>query len=98
MPSDARSVFATQVGYTLRGVTPSCLLVVRGSPPLFIDVAARPIAVRDANGERADLELELDAADAATIGPGQEMVVDGWIESGRIVARGSSDIVSRLRA
>lgn len=98
MPSDAQNFFATQVGYTLRGVTPTCLLVVRGSPPLFIDVAARPITVRAADGERADLELEMDAADAASMGPGKEMVVDGWIESGRIVVRGSSDTVSRLRA
>lgn len=98
MQSDVQTSFATQVGYTLRGVTPTCLLVVRGSTPLFIDLAARPITVRAAAGESADLELEMDAADAAAIGPGMELVVDGWIESGRILARGLGDTVSRLRA
>jgi len=98
MPTDAHTAFATQVGYTLRGVTPTCLLIVRGSTPLFIDLAARPITVREAAGEPVGLELELDAADAAAIGPGKELLVDGWIESGRILARGDGDTVSRLRA
>jgi fatty-acid O-methyltransferase len=98
MQSDVQTAFATRVGYTLRGVTPTCLLVVRGKTPLFIDLAARPIALREANGEPADLELELDAADAAAIGPGKEQVVDEWIESGRILVRGQGDAVSRLRA
>jgi fatty-acid O-methyltransferase len=98
MPSNAQTYFATQVGYTLRGVTPTCRLVIRGSAPLFIDLAARPVAVREADAEPADLELELDAADAAAIVPGKEMMVDGWIESGRITARGQGDTVSRLRA
>ncbi len=98
MQSDVQTSFAMQVGYTLRGVTPTCLLLVRGSTPLFIDLAARPITVREAAGEPAGLELELDPADAAAIGPGKEQVVDGWIESGRILARGQGDTVSRLRA
>lgn len=90
--------FATQVGYTLRGVTPACLLTIRGVPPLFIDLEARPITVRKAAGTSAPLGLELDAADMASIVPGKERLVDSWIESGRIRATGSSEVVDRLRA
>jgi O-methyltransferase len=98
MSSDAQTLIATQVGYTLRGVTPSCLLVVRGSSPVFIDLVARPITLREPGGLPADLELELDPADLASIGPGKEMVVDEWIDSGRIRVRGQDDTLSRLRA
>ncbi len=98
MQSDAYAMFARQVAYTLRGVTPSCRLVVRGWAPLHLDLTTSPIGVRSASLESADLELELDAADAAAIGPGKEQLVDDWIASGRIVARGVGDTVSKLRA
>src|SRR5262245_58839351 len=100
MPSDAHTMFATQVGYTLRGVTPTCLLMVRGSTPMFLDLAKRPMVVREAAGDAADLELELDPADAAAIIPvlGTERIVDDWIASGRIQVRGDAETVSRLRA
>jgi fatty-acid O-methyltransferase len=98
MPSDAQTFFATQVGYTLRGVTSTCLLVVRGAAPMFLDLRSRPMRVREADGDTADLELELDGADAAVVGPGKEHIIDDWIESGRIQARGDAETVSRLRA
>jgi SAM-dependent methyltransferase len=98
MPSDAHTFFATQVGYTLRGITPTCLLVVRGSTPLFLDLASRPIRLREADGESAELELELEAADAAAIGFGSHRMIDEWIETGRIRAHGEAETVSRLRA
>jgi ubiquinone/menaquinone biosynthesis C-methylase UbiE len=98
MPSETETRFATQIGYTLRGVTPTCLLTVRGRAPLFIDVDARPITVRPGSGDPAGLELEMDAADAASFAPGKEMQIDGWVASGRIVARGTEETVARLRA
>lgn len=91
--------FATQVGYTLRGVTPSCLLTIRGISPLLVDLDARPISVRKAAaGTSAPLGLELDAADMASIVPGKELLVDSWIASGRIKATGTADMIARLRA
>jgi SAM-dependent methyltransferase len=86
------------VGYTLRGVTPSCLLLVRGETPMYLDLTARPMHVREARGESADLELELDSRDVAELLPGKEHLIDDWIASGRIQARGDAETVSRLRA
>ncbi|MFN7916644.1 MAG: class I SAM-dependent methyltransferase [Vicinamibacterales bacterium] len=90
--------FATQVGYTLRGITPACRLTIRGVPPLLVDVDARPITVRKAFDATAPLGLDLDAADMAAIVPGKELLVDGWIESGRIRATGTPELIARLRA
>jgi SAM-dependent methyltransferase len=98
MPSDAQTFLATQFGYTLRGVTPTCLLVVRGSTPMFLDLTSRPLRVREADGESADLQLEIDAADVAEMLPGKERMIEEWIASGRIQARGDAHTVSRLRA
>jgi len=98
MSTDTQTYVATQVGYTLRGVTPTCLLVVRGSTPMFLDLTSRPMRVREASGESADLELELDSQDVAELLPGKEQLIDEWVASGRIQARGDADTVSRLRA
>ncbi len=98
MPPSLEVSFATQVGYTLRGVASSCLLTIRGARPLLIDLAARPIVVRDGTGADAALTLELDASDMTAIAPGKELIVDGWIESGRIRAGGAPDVLARLRA
>lgn len=98
MPTEMQTLIATQVGYTLRGVTPTCLLLVRGSTPMFLDLTARPLQVREANGDEADLQLELDPADVATMLPGAERTIEDWIASGRIQARGDADTVARLRA
>jgi len=98
MPSTADVSFATQVGYTLRGVAPSCLLAIRGRRPLFIDLDARPLVVRVSDGEAATLSLEFDASDMTSIVPGKELLVDSWIETGRIRAAGHPDVLARLRA
>jgi fatty-acid O-methyltransferase len=92
------AAFATQLGYTLRGIVPTCRLVVRGLPSLVVDPEARPVAVRRATGEAAALEVEMDSSDMMGIGPGQELQIDQWIASGRIVVRGPSDAIARLRA
>jgi len=92
------AAFATQLGYTLRGIAPTCRLVVRGLPSLLVDSGARPVLVRLATGEDAAIEIEMDSSDMTGIAPGQELQIDQWIGSGRIAVRGPSETVARLRA
>jgi len=98
MSIDAQQAFLRQVGYTLRGVVRDCRFAIRRGPAWFIDVAAQPIAARPAGQEQAELEIELGVDDAAAIASGLDMpTLDSWIESGRIQARGSAEVVARLR-
>jgi O-methyltransferase len=87
------------LGYTLRGVTDTCVLRVRGGESWTIDVEARPVTIAAGGPETAPLALEIDHGDLLSLSQGATYgLVEEWIESGRIGTSGAAETVDRFHA